>query len=361
MNPAIKNLQQSVAEIFIRGLEDGTSQWVKPWSGETIPSLSYNPISGVQYRGGNQMILTIAEWLMSKRDLNPTGDRRWMTYKQAAAVGAQVRKGEKSQMLTSYKEIEDRRGVEPGKDPVRRLVAFPFFVFHASQIDGLPPPQVPEPRPLDERMAQAQQIVDDLGVPVLPGGNVACYVPSKDRILMPAREAFHDDPSWMATLLHECAHATGHTSRLDRKFSFDRKGEEYAREELRAEMSSFDMCRRLGVPYDPSQHIAYVNSWVQILKKDPAELMRAAADADRILKFLKVPEPEIEKIPLIEQAKEQEQQREQNRGRATEPEREPDAKLPKAREKRKQVEASVRAAQRPKRARTKTKARELKL
>ena len=345
MNPVIKKLQQSVADVFIQGLEDGTSQWVKPWTGDTIPALSYNPVSGVQYRGGNQLILTMAEWKMAMDDLNPGGDRRWMTYKQAASVGAQVRKGQKSQMLVSYKEIEDRRGIEPGEDPIRRLVAFPFFVFHASQIDGLPPPKQPQPRLLDERMAQAQKIVDDFGVPVISGGNAAFYMPLKDRIFMPDREAFRDDPSWMATLLHECAHATGHESRLNRKFSFDRKGEEYAREELRAEMSSFDMCRRLGVPYDPSQHIAYVNSWISLLRKDPAELMRAAADTDRILKFLNVPELEVEKIPQIAQEQDQEQVREKG----------------KAVVERERQEPKTRAVSRPTRNRSKGKARELVL
>lgn len=311
MNPAIRKHTEALAEVFIRGLQDGSSHYLKPWDAGDIPPLSYNPVSGAHYRGGNQFALMIAEWRMQQLDQNPIGDRRWMTYKQAASVGAQVTRGAKSQMLVAYKEIEDKRAVEEGQEeePTRRLVAFPFFVFHATQIDGLPPPQVFQQRPMDERLKEAQAIVDGLGVPILSGATQACYVPSKDRILMPEREAFRDDPSWMATLLHECAHATGHESRLNRKFSFDRQGEEYAREELRAEMSSFDMCRRLGVPYDPSQHIAYVNSWIELLRKDPAELMRAAADSDKILKFLNVPELEIEKIPTIEQGKEQQQEK----------------------------------------------------
>lgn len=310
MNPAIRKHTESLAEVFIRGLEDGSNHYIQPHTAGDIPSLSYNPVSGAHYRGSNQFALMIAEWRMQQLDQNPLGDRRWMTYKQAASVGAQVKRGAKSQLLVAYKEVEDKRhqsDQNQGEEGQRRLVAFPFFVFHATQIDGLPPPQVFPQRPLDERMKEAQAIVDGLGVPVLSGATQACYVPAKDRILMPDREAFRDDPSWMATLLHECAHATGHETRLNRKFSFDRQGEDYAREELRAEMSSFDMCRRLGVPYDPSQHIAYVNSWIALLRKDPAELMRAAADADKILKFLQVPELSIEKIPTIEQGKEQEQ------------------------------------------------------
>ena len=313
MNPIVGKFSQSLTDVFIQGLKDGSSQWLKPWNAGSIPPVSYNPVSGAQYRGGNQLALMFAEFRLDQLDKNPTGDRRWMTYKHSASVGAQVRRGEKSTMLVAWKEIEDKRKdtslVEEGRPGEqeqsgrRRMAAFPFYVFHASQIDGLPPAQGFEHRPLDERMAQAQEIVDGLGVPVLSGGTVAAYVPSKDRILMPDREAFRDDPSWMATLLHECAHATGHESRLNRKFGSDRSTEEYAREELRAEMSSFDMCRRLGVPYDPGQHVAYVNHWIAALERDPAEIMRAAADSEKILEFLKVPELVIEKIPTIEQAK----------------------------------------------------------
>lgn len=319
-SPIVQKFNQSVADVFIQGLKDGTSQWLKPWDAGAIPPVSYNPVSGARYRGGNQMALMFAEFFLDKEDRNPLGDRRWMTYKQAASVGAQVRRGEKSQMLVAWKELEDKRpgkvksqgqergnggGQDQDEEARRRMVAFPFFVFHATQIDGLPPPQVFQHRPMDERLAEAQKIVDGLGVPVLPGASFAAYVPSKDRILMPEREAFRDDPSWMATLLHECSHATGHESRLNRKFGTDRQSEDYAREELRAEMSSFDMCRRLGVPFDPGQHIAYVNNWIQLLEKDPTEIMRAAADSERILQFLKVPEIEIEKIPVIEKLKEQ--------------------------------------------------------
>jgi putative DNA primase/helicase len=334
VNPAIRKHTQDLAQIFIDGLKDGSNHYIQPHEAGDIPPLSYNPVSGAYYRGGNQIALMIAELRMQLQDKNPLGDRRWMTCKQSNSVGARVKRGAKAQLLVACKELEDKRkALAPGEEAPRHLVAFPFFVFHATQIDGLPPPQVFKQRPLDERMAQAQAIVDGLGVPVLSGATQACYVPSKDRILMPDREAFRDDPSWMATLLHECAHATGHETRLNRKFSFDRQGAEYTREELRAELSSFDMCRRLSVPYNPDQHIAYVNSWIELLQKDPSELMRAAADSDKILRFLNVPELVIKKIPTIEQGKEQEK----------EPERqaEPEIEKPRARKRGRALEIAL--------------------
>ena len=124
---------------------------------------------------------------------------------------------------------------------------------------------------------------------------------------MPFREAFTDDTAWMATLLHECAHSTGHESRLNRKFGTDRQSEDYAREELIAEISSFSMCRQLQVPFDPSQHVGYVNSWIEMLEKEPKEILRAASACDRVLAFMKVPELTYEKIPQLEKEQKQEQ------------------------------------------------------
>lgn len=123
---------------------------------------------------------------------------------------------------------------------------------------------------------------------------------------MPERLAFCSDGDYMSVLLHECAHSTGHKSRLNRKFG-ERFGDaNYALEELRAEMASFDLCRRLLVPFNPDGHVAYVNHWIEALEKDPREIMRAATDVEKILAFMKVPELEYERVPVIEQVKEQE-------------------------------------------------------
>ncbi|MGH8465374.1 MAG: ArdC family protein, partial [Pseudomonas sp.] len=111
-SPIILKHNQSVADIFIQGLKDGTSQWLKPWDAGSIPPVSYNPVSGTRYRGGNQIALMFAERRLEQLDLNPLGDRRWMTYRHAASIGAQVRRGEKSQTLVACKELEDKR---PGK------------------------------------------------------------------------------------------------------------------------------------------------------------------------------------------------------------------------------------------------------
>ena len=71
-----------------------------------------------------------------------TGDPRWMTYQQAHEKGYQVRKGEKSTTIffTKSYEVEDDKA-DDGKKAVRILRH--YAVFHASQIDGIPPYKAP--------------------------------------------------------------------------------------------------------------------------------------------------------------------------------------------------------------------------
>jgi hypothetical protein len=77
------------------------------------------------------------------------GDPRWMTYQQAQEKKWQVRKGEKSTGIFFFKplEVEDRvGGRQNGEDgPASRMVAVlrSYSVFHASQIDGIPPYKAP--------------------------------------------------------------------------------------------------------------------------------------------------------------------------------------------------------------------------
>ncbi|AIC13632.1 hypothetical protein P303_03930 [Xylella fastidiosa MUL0034] len=62
--------------------------------------------------------------------------------------------------------------------------------------------------------------------------------------------------------------------------------EGYAKEELRAEIASMILGDELGIGHDLGQHAAYVGSWIMVLKDDPLEIFRAAADAEKIQEYL---------------------------------------------------------------------------
>ena len=61
---------------------------------------------------------------------------------------------------------------------------------------------------------------------------------------------------------------------------------EYAREELRAEISAMMTGERVGVGHDPQRGAAYVENWVKVLEKDPHEIHRAARDAQKMSDYL---------------------------------------------------------------------------
>jgi len=82
-------------------------------------------------------------------------------------------------------------------------------------------------------------------------------------------------------------HWTGAPGRLDRDLAHPFGSAGYAREELRAEISSLIVGTEIGVGHDPSRHAAYVGSWIKALESDPQEIFRAAADAEKIAGMLR--------------------------------------------------------------------------
>ncbi|WP_010188180.1 zincin-like metallopeptidase domain-containing protein [Sphingomonas sp. PAMC 26605] len=290
-----KPFHERVAEKIIDQLKAGTAPWQRPWNpaapgaegGSIIPM---NPTTGKRYRGVN-----VVNLMSEGHD-----DNRWMTYKQAAAAGAQVRKGEKGSLVQYWKfddeqTLKDAQG-KPIKDAEGNTVKVrvelerprPFYavVFNAEQIEGLPPrtpPVPPEWNPID----RAEAILQASGAKIteLPG-NRAFYSPATDSITLPERSQFPSADRFYGTALHEVGHWTGAPNRLDRDLAHPFGSEGYAKEELRAEIASMLLGDELQIGHDPEQHVAYVASWIKALEDDPMEIVRACSDAEKINTFI---------------------------------------------------------------------------
>ena len=275
---------QKMAEKIIKQLKDGTAPFVKSW--EVAPSAPFNPVSGTQYKGINALSL----------HCEGRSDPRWMTYKQASSKDMQVRKGEKGSPIvywqfnkesvkrdSSGKPVKDSKG-KPVKEIVKlaRPRVFGSTVFNAEQIDGIPPLEQPKRLDKFEVIERAEGILKESGADISYGGDRAFYSPVSDRIQLPEREAFKSEGDFYAVALHEVAHWTGHDSRLDRDLTGAFGSEKYAEEELRAEVASYMLSSELEIPFDPSQHVAYIESWIKKLDDDPAEIYKASKDADEI-------------------------------------------------------------------------------
>jgi antirestriction protein ArdC len=270
---------EELTNTIIAKLQEGVLPWRRPWDPRKCSAgeSPMNPVTGRTYRGINALALA-----MSPRAFG--GDPRWMSYRQAATRGWQVRKGEKGAIVFFYKKLEIR-----SDDEERRTIPLlrAYVVFHASQLDGIPELGEPEaPKPVVERIAEADLIVKASGVRVAIGGDRAFYCPSTDHVQMPPDEAFHSQEQRAATLFHELGHASGHASRLNRDLSGQFGSASYAKEELRAELSSCFVGMTLGLPCDVPNHVSYIQSWVKVLRDDKREIFRAAADANRITEWI---------------------------------------------------------------------------
>ena len=106
----------------------------------------------------------------------------------------------------------------------------------------------------------------------------AAYYPSHDIVIMPPEHHFDIlEPSsgtptdgtahYWATMWHEVIHWTGHDTRLNRDRSRIFGDQEYAFEELVAELGSAFLCSYLGIE-GQLQHAGYLDSWHQALKQE---------------------------------------------------------------------------------------------
>ncbi|MFY7926990.1 MAG: ArdC family protein, partial [Aquidulcibacter sp.] len=238
-------------------LERGVRPWIKPWDDIAPPDALVLPLRscGTPYRGMN----IIALWAAALE--NGFRSRHWLTFKQALAMKAGVRKGERGSFVVYYTEVRDRsdgdgqpprapksQGANDDDTGETRRILRGYTVFNAEQIEGLPesfyaapeaPIVPPTPINISEDEARWASLFARIPVTLRHGGNRAFYSKAADFIQMPLREAFRDGSQYWATLAHEAAHASRHETRLNRDFGQTRFGDAgYALEELVAELAS---------------------------------------------------------------------------------------------------------------------------
>jgi antirestriction protein ArdC len=264
----VHELYEKVTNNIISEIEAGSlPSWLKPWkSGHKTGIVPINASTKAHYNGINVLML----WAEREEKGYPTAE--WITYKQAQAIGGQVKKGEKSTHIIYV----NRTTVGEGDD--ERTIPFLkcFSVFNVAQCEGLPHNE-PEPElPEHERNERAEAFLSALGAEVRWGEAMAAYIPSKDCITMPARGAFLNPERLYATWAHESIHWTGHKDRLNRdlKSRFDK--EAYAFEELVAEIGAAMTCTLLQVTGE-LRHSSYVENWLKVLKTKRRRLSRPPA------------------------------------------------------------------------------------
>ena len=272
------NVYDTVTERILAQLESGVIPWRKEWKVSGHSNLPINHTTKKPYRGVNV-------WLLLGSCFDQSS---WLTYKQAQAIGAQVRKGEKGTPIIFWSTFERENAQK-----VESIERIPFLrtytVFNVAQCDG-----ITADLPLDagntfEPIPAAQSLTDAYltraNLALKHGGDRAYYHPRLDYVQMPAPAAFNSPDAYYSTLFHECAHSTGHTSRLDRKFEAGATfgSVDYSKEELVAEFAAAYLCAETGISNAQveANHSAYIQGWMRALKNDRTLLVSAAQKAQR--------------------------------------------------------------------------------
>jgi antirestriction protein ArdC len=278
------DIYEEVTAQLIALLEAGTRPWSPRWaSGAATLPLRHE---GTAYRGINILLLWSAA--MTRGFINPY----WMTYRQAAEQGGQVRKGEKGNLVVHAGTFTPKDGEtgEPvtnseGEEASRKFLK-KYVVFNVEQIDGLDMSKYPvariEIKNRDQRDGELDAAFARWPVPYAEGGSSAYYNPAADHIQMPVFADFESGNAFYATLAHEAVHSTGHAKRLARETlrDYGKSREIRAEEELLAEIGAAMLCAQLGMePTEREDHAAYVASWLTALRNDKRAIFRAATAA----------------------------------------------------------------------------------
>ena len=172
-----QTLHDAVTARIISELEQGRFPWIQPWassSGGTPLGLPQNPSTGRTYSGINILLL----WAAAIEQGRPS--QRWLTFKQALALGGNVRKGEKGTMVvyadTFIPKAEQEKASASGEDARRVGFLKRFTVFHVEQCEGLPADSDAAPLPgQTEILPQVEAAIASTGADIRIGGDMAFY------------------------------------------------------------------------------------------------------------------------------------------------------------------------------------------
>lgn len=306
------------AEMMIERIETISKDWSKPWITEGSLGWPKN-LSGREYNGMNALMLLL------HCEKNGYKIPRFCTFdcvqrlnkptEKQAKEGVElprvvVNRGEKSfpVMLTTFTCIHKETKEKIKYDDYKRLSdeekkmynVYPkmqvFRVFNVSQTN------LQEARPeiwnklangdavkLDESEKMSFEPMDVMIrdnrwiCPIKPMHQDKAYFSiTKNEIVVPEKAQFKNGESYYGTLWHEMTHSTGIEGQLDRIKPTAFGSDEYAREELVAELGSALVAQRYGMSKAlKEESCAYLKSWLEQLKESPQFIKTTLLDVKK--------------------------------------------------------------------------------
>ncbi len=292
MSDYVKASQEKFVDEIISSLKDGIIPWKQPWNYSIAP---YNGFSKSKYNGINKLRLS----MVAKK--HGWSDPRWFTYKQAKERGYFVRRGEKSTDIYKLSILNNQNNKEINLTQYNslsldekhdfRFVTKVFHVFNAKQLVNIR--EYKNDYTLSRKSVIAEQFLENIqknmNIKINHEGDSAYYSPLNDEITLPIKQSFNDELSYYTTAFHEIAHATSSPKRLNRNISTDYNSDEYAIEELNAELSSAFLGIELNLPLEESHtlnHKAYIKHWINILNNNHSLLFNSIREAEKISSYI---------------------------------------------------------------------------
>lgn len=290
----VEENRKKIVDKIIANMEKGYV--FSEWSWDRNAFLPQNAVTGIKYQGINKLNLSFASIE------NGYEDPRWLTFKKIQELGLKLSNQAKGKGVLCEKWIWETKVKvidEETKEPIldeegnekyemvklkRPKISY-FYLFNASLIEGIEPYKSEETQlKQSEILKVADTFIKSSECPIEEKfQEKAFYNPINDEIILPPRKFFKSDEAFLGTLLHEMSHSTGYETRLARDIRNKFGTEEYAIEELTAELSCVFLEAELGLEIDFSRqdHINYFSSWIKALKDDPNILYKICNNASQ--------------------------------------------------------------------------------
>ena len=310
--------EQVVADRILELLDQGElPPWEKGWASSKM-GFPQNAVSKKPYRGINLWMTVLTQMVHGYQD------PRWLTYRQANALGGHIRKGEKSTTVVFWKILREGEKKEDGVEyipnpetrvgngadkgrpeisgeasegPDRRKkfpVCRAYHVFNIEQTEGCELEELEKPPAFTDPIQEAEAIIAGMpNPPAFETYNVANhpphYSPAKDVIRVPERGRYDMVERYYNTIFHELTHSTGHESRLGRKGITNTQGmsHDYGVEELVAAMGSAMLSNQAGIEEETVESdAAYIRHWRDAIAADKSIVMTAAQQAQKAVDYI---------------------------------------------------------------------------
>ena len=272
---------------IIEGLLQHLDANVVPWCQAWPRGLPRRLTHGREFHGLNLLLLSLSQH----------SSRYWLTAREVARLGGQVRPGEPATTVihwTRSHAAEPAHHQRPdGEESLLTCSAVTAAVFNLDQVEGIARPADDQPVPPSCRFAVADLMLDLLpDQPAIDHARIPepVYHCAADRITLPHLSQFESADDYYRALFFARIRASGAPHRLHRFTTADGGHRaRYSFETLVAELGTAFLCGFAGIRPAPAETLAagHGQAWAKVLRADPAVLLRAAAAAHRAADYLR--------------------------------------------------------------------------